>query len=391
MSSFAPANPPNTALGVYRVLSPKAGVRVSPLCLGAMSIGDAWSGQMGSMSKEQAFNLLDAFYKAGGNFIDTANNYQNEQSEEWIGEWMETRGVRDEMVIATKFSTNYRTYKYRETGQLPVNFSGNSAKSIHISLRDSLKKLRTDYIDILYLHWWDYTTSIEEIMHALDSVVKSGKVLYLGISDTPAWIVSSANRYAREHGLAQFVIYQGQWSIMIRDFEHEIIPMCRHEGMALAPWGALGSGKFQSKKQMEERKKANESLRSFFSDGTQNEREVKISAALEKVAGELGEDITVTAVALAYCLQKVPYVFPIIGGRKVEHLQDNIKALEINLTRKQIEYLESQTTFEPYFPISMVGPDPHATGGEPTFFAMTAAAKMKLVKHPEAISGSPLR
>jgi aryl-alcohol dehydrogenase-like predicted oxidoreductase len=152
-------------------------------------------------------------------------------------------------------------------------------------------------------------------MHALDAIIKSGKALYLGVSETPAWIVSSTNRYAREKGLAQFVIYQGKWNIMLRDFEREIIPMARYEGMALAPWGALGSGKFQSKKQIEERKASNEQLRQGWAAGHQTEKEV-ISAALEKVAGELSEGISVTAVALAYVLQKSPYVFPIVGGRR---------------------------------------------------------------------------
>ena len=156
---FEPAPAPPTALGRYRVLSSTAGVRVSPLQLGAMSIGDAWNEFMGSMSKEDSFKLLDAFEEAGGNFIDTANNYQNEQSEEWIGEWMEKKQNRDYMVIATKFTSNYKLEKVGK-GKT-VNQAGNHKRSLHVSLRDSLAKLKTDYIDILYLHWWDWTTGIE--------------------------------------------------------------------------------------------------------------------------------------------------------------------------------------------------------------------------------------
>jgi len=156
---FQPAPAPATPLGRYRVLSSTAGVRVSPLQLGAMSIGDAWNDFMGSMSKEDSFKLLDAFEAAGGNFIDTANNYQNEQSEEWIGEWMQKKKNRDFMVIATKFTT---CYKMEKDGKgKTVNHAGNHKRSLHVSLRDSLAKLQTDYIDILYLHWWDWTTSIE--------------------------------------------------------------------------------------------------------------------------------------------------------------------------------------------------------------------------------------
>ncbi len=149
-----------------------------------MSIGNAWSDFMGSLTKESAFELLDAFYKAGGNFIDTSPNYQNEESELWLGEWMESRGVRDQIVIATKYTTNYLAYKLRDTESgIASNYGGNHTKSLHLALRDSLKRLRTDYIDVLYLHWWDYSTTVEEIMRSLDNVVKSGKVLYLGTSD----------------------------------------------------------------------------------------------------------------------------------------------------------------------------------------------------------------
>jgi aryl-alcohol dehydrogenase-like predicted oxidoreductase len=147
-----PPPEPKTDLGRYKVLSSTAGIRVSPLQLGAMSIGDAWTGFMGSMTKDQSFKLMDAYYDAGGNFIDTANNYQNEQSETWIGEWMKARDNRDMVVIATKFSTGYLDYKLGRGKS--VNFTGNHKRSLHMSLRDSLAKLQTDWVDILYVHWW---------------------------------------------------------------------------------------------------------------------------------------------------------------------------------------------------------------------------------------------
>jgi len=313
---------------------------------------------MGSMNKENSFKLLDAFEAAGGNFIDTANNYQNEESEAWIGEWMEKKKNRDFMVIATKFTTCYNNYEHG-TGKT-VNHVGNHKRSLHMSLRDSLKKLKTDWIDILYVHWWDWTTSIEEMMDSLDAVVKQGKVLYLGISDTPAYIVAAANTYAIQNGKTPFSIYQGRWNIMIRDMEREIIPMCRHFGMAIAPWDSIGGGKFQSKKQLEERKKNNEGLRSMMGS-EQTEQEAKISEALDKVAQEHGVE-SPTVIALAYVMAKAPNVFPIVGGRKVEHLHANIKALEIKLSEKQIEYLESIVPFEPGFPNNFVGSDPHHGG-----------------------------
>lgn len=377
MSFFEPAPEPATELGRLRILSSTAGIRVSPLQLGAMSIGDAWSSFMGSMDKKQSFALLDAFVEAGGNFIDTANNYQNEQSEQWLGEWMQERGNRDQMVIATKFTTDYKGYALGK-GKAP-NHCGNHKRSLFMSVRDSLKKLQTDFIDILYLHWWDHTTSIEEIMDSLHILVEQGKVMYLGISDSPAWIVSAANYYAKAHGKTPFSIYQGRWNIMLRDFEREIIPMARHFGMALAPWDVLGGGKFQSKAAIEERKKNNEGLRSLMGSSGQNEDEVKISAALEEVANE--HNVTVTAVALAYVMSRTINVFPLVGGRKVEHLHDNIKALTIKLSDAQIKKLEDVRPFDIGFPNNFIGENP-AISGQPNFLlgASASIAWQKLAK-----------
>lgn len=377
---WTPAPEPTTELGRYRVLSPTAGIRVSPLQLGAMSIGDAWSDVMGSMSKKESFKLLDAFYEAGGNFIDTANNYQDEQSETWIGEWMAERKNRDQLVIATKFTTDFRSYKLGK-GKAP-NHCGNHRRSLHMSVRDSLKKLQTDWIDILYLHWWDQTTSIEEVMESLHILVEQGKVLYLGISDTPAWVVSAANLYARSHGKTPFSIYQGRWNVMIRDFEREIIPMTRHFGMALAAWDVMGGGKFKTKEEIEQRKAQGQGLRSIIG-GDQTEEEAAMSAALSKVAKEHGIK-SLTAVALAYVMAKAPNVFPLVGGRKVEHLKDNIEALKIRLTAEQIEYLESQKPFDVGFPGNFIGPDPRVTGK--ASFLMAANAPYSFVHAPKSIT-----
>ena len=159
---------------------------------------------MGECDKKTAFGMLDYFFDNGGNFIDTANNYQNEETEKWLGEWMESRQNRDEIVLATKFTSAYPS----DPKRIKSNYVGNSSKSLHVSLEASLKKLKTSYVDLLYVHWWDFTTSIPEIMKALHHIVASGKVLYLGISDTPAWIVSKANEYARQQGLTPFSVYQ---------------------------------------------------------------------------------------------------------------------------------------------------------------------------------------
>ncbi|CDO73375.1 hypothetical protein BN946_scf185013.g9 [Trametes cinnabarina] len=354
MSLFTLPPPPPTQLGRHRQLAPSAGVHVSPLQLGAGSIGDKWEKfGMGTMNKEMSFRLLDAFYEAGGNFIDTANNYQDETSEEFIGEWMEKRGIRDQMVIATKYTSNFKR------GQTDVKqqstYVGNHVKSLRNSVEASLKKLRTNYIDILYVHWWDYTCSIEEVMNALHNLVASGKVLYLGVSDTPAWVVSSANRYARDHGKTPFVIYQGRWSILARDMEREIIPMCRHDGMAIAPWEVLAAGKIRTDAEEEERRRSGEKGRIIFDPNWErNETEKKVCKVLEEVAAQVGAK-SIQAVAIAYVMQKTPYVFPILGGRKPEQLYANIEALNIALTDEQIRYIESASPFDPGFPFNLFG------------------------------------
>ncbi|OJJ95601.1 hypothetical protein ASPACDRAFT_1875712 [Aspergillus aculeatus ATCC 16872] len=357
MDMFAPAPPPPTALGRYRTLSSTAGIRVSPFQLGAMSIGTAWSGGLGSMTKEASFALLDAYLAAGGNFIDTANNYQNEESERWIGEWMALRGVRDHLVVATKYTGLYHP-SYPK-----INFAGNHRRSLHLSVHDSLAKLQTSYLDILYVHWWDSTTSIEEVMDSLHMLVQQGKVLYLGICNAPAWVVSAANTYARLQGKTQFSIYQGRWNVLHRDLEREVIPMARRFGMAVAPWDVLGGGKFQSPQAMAARRENGEGLRRMMGSGEQSEDEVRMSEALAKVAAELGIE-SVTAVALAYVLAKHPNVFPVVGGRKVEHLRDNIQALEVRLSDEQIRFLESVKPLELGFPQNMLGEEPGVTGRE---------------------------
>ncbi|KAI0278766.1 Aldo/keto reductase [Russula aff. rugulosa BPL654] len=352
MSWFS-APPPISKLARYRTLSPLAGVRVSPIQLGAGSIGDKWQEfGMGSMDKESSFKLLDAYFDLGGNFIDTANSYQDETSEEFIGEWAEKRGIRDQLVIATKYSTNFKRGKDEYTNK--VNYSGNHAKSLHISVEASLKKLCTSYIDILYVHWWDWTTSVEEIMNALHNMVAQGKVLYLGISDTPAWVVSKANQYAKDHGKTPFSIYQGKWSVLERSFERDIIPMARAEGLALAPWNVLGAGKIRSDAEEQRRRETGEKGRMTSSPNWERtEEERKVCLVLQEVAKEVGVE-SITSVAIAYLLHKTPYVFPIVGGRKVEHLNQNIQALDISLSPEQIHRIDDAKPFDFGFPHNMV-------------------------------------
>ncbi|KAK4174177.1 putative oxidoreductase [Triangularia setosa] len=338
-STFTLAPPPKGPLARYRLLSPTAGVRVSPLCLGGLNFGTEWKALMGEMTQPQAFEILDFFYDSGGNFIDTANAYQKEQSEKWIGEWMVKRGNRDQMFISTKYSNNFRAGHGEH--EIMASFVGNGTKSLHTSVHASLKKLQTDYIDLLFVHWYDYATSIPELMQSLNVFVNAGKVLYLGISDTPAWVVTKANQYARDHALRGFSVYQGEWSAASRDFERDIIPMCREEGMGIMPWGALGGGNFKTEQQ---RKLAGEKKTGERVLAPLSEKHVKVSKALEKVAERKGT--VLTSVALAYVMQKAPYVFPVVGGRKIEHLRMNIEALKVRLEGEDIREIEGAAKFD---------------------------------------------
>ncbi|EPQ52424.1 Aldo/keto reductase [Gloeophyllum trabeum ATCC 11539] len=351
---FTPAPPPPTALGRYRYLSPLASVTVSPLCLGAMSIGDKWAEYgYGAMNKETSFKLLDAYFDNGGNFIDTANNYQDETSEMFIGEWAEQRGIRDQLVIATKYSTMYK--RGNDAIAQKVLYGGNHVKSMYTSVHESLKKLRTSYLDILYVHFWDYNTSVEEVMNGLHNLVQQGKVLYLGISDAPAWVVAKANQYARDHGKTPFVVYQGAWNVMQRDLEREIIPMCRSEGLAITPWNVLAGGHIRTDAEEEARRQSGEKGRQTWrGDWERNEREKLVCQALEDVANATGAK-SIQAVAIAYVMQKTPYVFPLIGGRKVEHLLANIAALDVALAPEHIAKIESVVPFDLGFPGNIIG------------------------------------
>ena len=338
--AFQPAEKPNSLLGYHRILSPSAGVRVSPLCLGTMNFGDAWAPFLGECDKQTTFEILDYFYDNGGNFIDTASNYQKDETETWLGEWMAARKNRDEMVMATKFTSTFAP----DSMPIKSNYCGNHTKSLRVSLEASLRKLQTSYVDLLYVHWWDFSTSIPELMQSLHHMVASGKVLYLGISDTPAWVVSKANEYARQQGLTQFSVYQGYWNAAVRDFERDIIPMCEAEGMALAPWGALGRGMFMSPEEFAKKDEGR--------TGTQPEKVKEVAIALDEIAKKKGTQTT--SVALAYVMHKSPYVFPVVGGRKLEHLKSNIEGLSIELSDEEIDYIEKAAPFEVGFPLDFL-------------------------------------
>ncbi|KAF7627899.1 sterigmatocystin biosynthesis dehydrogenase stcV [Aspergillus flavus] len=339
---FPTAPKPKTLLGLHRILSPSAGVKVSPICLGGISIGNEWRFYTGK--NEEPFKLLDVFYDMGGNFIDTASNYNNQMSETLIGQWMEERGVRDQMVIATKYTAGYRAFS-EDPEPLQTNFTGNSAKSMHVSVRDSLKKLRTDYIDLLYVHWWDYATPVEEVMRGLHVLVMQGKVLYLGISNTPAWIVVKANAYAKQHGLTPFSVYQGNWNAAFRDMEGDVIPMCEDQDMAIVSYGSLGTGALLTVQQRKEREADPDAPMGSVSDIA-----LKTSEVLEKIADRKGT--TLQAIALAYLFHQSTFVFPIVGVNTVEHIKAMPDALKVKLSKEEIDDIHEASPYSPGYPMT---------------------------------------
>ncbi|KAI9045187.1 putative NAD(P)-linked oxidoreductase [Aspergillus affinis] len=272
-----------------------------------MMFGSSHQERYGEITKETAFSIMDTYYDNGGNFIDTANVYQNGESEQWLGEWMSARQIRDQLVLATKYSNAYSG----KPGDIQANYLGNGTKSMRQSLEKSLQNLQTTYVDLFYVHFWDYTTSIPELMHALNDLVSSGK-------------------YARDHGLRQFVVYQGMWNASMRDFERDIIPMVHDEGMGLCPYGVFNQGRFQTTEGFKQREK-NHGGRNFI---PLSERDKQVSAQLERLSEKTGYSLF--NIALAYVLQKTPYVFPIVGARKIEHLTHNIPAVEISLSEKTL-------------------------------------------------------
>jgi aryl-alcohol dehydrogenase-like predicted oxidoreductase len=217
----------------YKLLG-NSGLRVAELALGTMTFGEDWGW---GASKEESRKIWDCYAKAGGNFIDTSVNYTNGSAESFVGDF--AAGDRDHFVLSTKFTLARR--------QGDPNAAGNHRKNMMNSVETSLRHLKTDYIDLLWLHAWDFTTSIEEVMRGLDDLVRQGKVLYVGISDSPAWVVSAANTMAELRGWSRFAGLQVRYNLADRDVERDLLPMARAFGLAVMPWSVLGAGTLTGK------------------------------------------------------------------------------------------------------------------------------------------------
>ena len=315
----------------YKLLG-KSGLRVSELCLGTMTFGDDWGW---GATKDESLKMFDAFANAGGNFIDTANNYTDGTSEKFVGEFV--KSDRDHFVIATKYTLTER--------KTDPNFGGNHRKNMRRSVEGSLQRLGTDHIDLLQLHMWDGMTPVDEVMRALDDLIRAGKVLYVGISDTPAWVVSQANMLAELRGWSRFVAYQGEYSLASRAPERDILPMTNALELAFLAWGALEGGELTGKYNSP----TNEPKRSKDT----NDRIKQIASVLMEVAGEVGR--TPSQVALNWVRQRPYRMIPIIGARSEKQLMDNLGCLEFELTEEQIHRLEEASPIDLGFPHSFLG------------------------------------
>jgi aryl-alcohol dehydrogenase-like predicted oxidoreductase len=328
-----------------------SGLRVSPLCLGAMTFGKEWG--WGS-EPEEAKRILDAYLDRGGNFIDTANGYTKGHSEAIIGEHLtHDRKRRDRIVLATKFVTNM--FKGDPNG------GGSNRKAVIAQCEESLRRLRTDYIDLYWLHAWDRTTPIEETMRALDTLVEQGKVRYLGFSDTPAWKVAQAQTMATLRGWSPLIALQIEYSLLQRTVEGELVPMAQELGLGITPWGPLRGGALSGKYKRADKGK-HEAGRGARVTNYLDDRTFDLLDIAERIARELGT--TVARVALAWVQRRPGVTSTIIGARTMQQLDDNVGALEVQLTPEHVAALDKASTPSLPFPTDMLAAIPSfAYGG----------------------------
>ncbi len=319
----------------YKLLGP-SGLRVSELCLGTMTFGEDWGWGAAEAESRQIF---DAFAEAGGNFIDTANLYTNGSSERMVGKFV--AGERDRWVVATKYSLN--------TGQGHINAGGNDRKNLVQSVDASLQRLNLDYLDLLWLHAWDGLTPVEEVMRALDDLVRQGKVLYVGVSDTPAWVVSQANTLAMLRGWTPFIGLQIEYSLKERTAERDLLPMADAFGLGVTAWSPLGGGVLTGKYNMppEEHEETGRLAREE-SAGRITERDLQIADVVMEVADIL--ERSPAQVALNWIRQKNRHTIPIIGARRLAQVQDNLACVEFSLSEEQLQKLDEVSAITLGFP-----------------------------------------
>lgn len=321
----------------YKLLG-KSGLRVSELCLGAMTFGEDW-GAFGA-SKMESRNIYDAFLDAGGNFIDTANKYTEGTSERFLGEFMGSD--RGKIVLATKYTLTM--------DPADVNASGNHRKNLVQSLEASLRRLRTDYVDLLWVHAWDFLTPACEVMRALDDLVRAGKVLYIGVSDTPAWVVSRANTTAELMGWTAFAGIQVQYSIIERTPERELLPMARELDLAVTAWAPLGGGVLTGKYERDEPEPKRFGPHNPMSAQFLKEENLSIARAVEKVAKDAERTPAQVALNWLRGQREKGVIIPILGARTEHQIRDNLGCLEFSLTEDELTRLDEVSRVQMGFP-----------------------------------------
>jgi aryl-alcohol dehydrogenase-like predicted oxidoreductase len=303
-----------------------------------MTFGTEWGW---GADKEESRRVFDGYVEAGGNFIDTADFYTGGTSESWLGEF--TQGRRDSLVLATKYTMC--------TAPGDPNAGGSHRKNLVQSLEASLKRLRTDRIDLMWVHAWDATVPSEETMRALDDVVRAGKVLYVGVSNWPAWATARAHTLAQLRGWSPFVGVQVQYSLIERSIERELLPMSRELGIGVAPWSPLGGGILSGKYARADagsKDAIDESLRRSANKARQNDRNAAIVAVLASVAKEA--ERTPAQVAIRWLMQKPGVASVILGTRTRAQLDDNLHAAAFELAREHMERLDEAGKIELGYP-----------------------------------------
>lgn len=324
----------------YRMLG-KSGLRVSEICLGTMSFGNQWGFGADEATSHQ---VLDLYKEQGGNFLDTANKYHGGETEEIVGRWL--ANDRHRTVVATKYTL--------AMDHTDPNTAGNHRKNMIRSVEDSLKRLQTDYIDLLWVHAWDENTPFEETMRGLDDLVRSGKVLYVGVSDTPAWVVSASNVLAELRGWSPFVGLQIEYSLLERTPERDLLPMAEHFGLSILAWAPLGGGVLTGKYTRGEQ--VEDSLRAQGNARRTQERGLAIARAVDSVADDLG--VTSAQVAVAWVQAQGYRYLPIVGARKVSQIEDSMKAAQVVLSEEHLKQLSEVSQIELGFPHAFLASDP---------------------------------
>jgi aryl-alcohol dehydrogenase-like predicted oxidoreductase len=321
----------------YKLLG-RSGLRVSEAALGTMTFGETWGW---GASKDESRWIFDAYLAAGGNFIDTACNYTDGTSEEFLGEFIQED--RERLVLATKYTLTSR--------RDDPNAGGNHRKNMVQTLESSLRRLRTDYIDLLWLHMWDGMTPIEEVVRTFDDLVRSGKVHYVGFSDTPAWVVSQAVTLADLRGWARPIAVQAPYSISGRDVERDVLPMARTLDLSFTPWGLLSGGALTGK---------------YLEDTDAPRRYEGVGPKTNGIAREVIEvaeaiDASPAQVAIAWARAQPWHLIPIIGARTEEQFRENLGALDIELSTEHVDRLSDASDFDVGFPRDFLEDD-HVRG-----------------------------